>query len=119
MHRVLASFALSASLLLPAARVMAADDVLAPGNPPLTRQVSDASAGVTVFLLQVVASGEPDAALDRRMLDGWAQALASEYGHMSSDDQQALALMPALNGALHDAWTSASAEDRKTVREVF
>jgi hypothetical protein len=112
---------LTGSLLLVAApHALAADDsVIARGNPPLTREVSDASAGVTLFLLQVVATGEPDTRVDKALLDGWATSLASEYGSMSAEDQQALTIMPTLNATLHMVWQQASPSDRESVRDAF
>jgi hypothetical protein len=121
MNRLFTSLLLTGSLLSVAApHALAADDtVIARGNPPLTRDVSDASAGVTVFLLQVVATGAPDGTLDKGLLDGWATALSSDYGTMSSDDQQALTIMPTLNATLHQVWQQASPDDRESVRDAF
>ena len=77
------------------------ESILAPGNPPLTREVSDSSAQVTVFMLKVVASGNAsvsDFALDDDVLDEWADSMAAEYASMSADEQQQLAIMPPLRG---------------------
>src|SRR5262245_49717463 len=69
----------------------AEESILAPGNPPLTREVSDASAEVSIFMLKVVATGNAgatDLTLDRDILDVWADALGSDYRSMSGDEQQ-------------------------------
>jgi len=100
----------------------AEESILAPGDPPLTRDVSDASAEVSVFMLKVVATGNASAAdlsLDRELLDVWADALRSDYRSMSSADQQMLAGMPMLRGALREAWPQASSSERASVREAF
>src|SRR6266540_4045281 len=60
----------------------AEEDVLAPGDPPLTRDFSDATAEVALFMLTVVATGDPSASdlrLDDDLLDAWADELASAY----------------------------------------
>jgi hypothetical protein len=100
----------------------AEESILAPGDPPLTRDVSDASAEVSVFMLKVVATGTASAAnmsLDGDLLDVWADALRGDYRSMSSDEQHMLAGMPLLRGALREAWPQASASERATLREAF
>src|SRR4249920_2471880 len=75
----------------------AEEAVLVPGNPPLTRDASDASAEVSVFMLKVVATGNASASdltLDHSILDGWADALGSDYAALSPDEQHMLAGMP-------------------------
>lgn len=96
--------------------------LLAPGDPPLTREVSDSSAQVTLFMLKVVASGTAsasDIALDADVLDEWADTMAAEYPFLSSAEQQQLAIMPPLRNALLEAWPQASANERATVRDAF
>jgi hypothetical protein len=105
-----------------APRANAAEGILAPGNPPLTRDVSDASASVTLFMLKHVASGAAtasDLSVDPSLLNEWAKLMASEYVTFSGDDQAQLAIMPALRGALADVWPRASASDRAELREAF
>jgi hypothetical protein len=109
---------------LAGANASAAEDesILAPGNPPLTREVSDSSAQVTVFMLKVVASGTAsvsDFSLDSDILDEWADAMAAEYTSMSDDEQQQLAIMPPLRNALLEAWPQASASEQASVRDAF
>src|SRR5689334_11881114 len=122
MNRLLSSLMLSATVLLVAApRAFAAgDSIIAPGTPPLTREVSDSSAEFTVFLLQVVATGDADdSPLDDATLDGWASALAGQYPRLSTDEQVQLALLPTLNSAFRAVWDEASEDDRDSVREAF
>jgi hypothetical protein len=99
-----------------------AEGILAPGNPPLTRDVSDASAAVTLFMLKHVASGDAsagDLTVDDGLLDAWADSMTDEYATFSSDEQAQLAIMPALRGALVAAWPQAGADDRAEIRDAF
>lgn len=107
-----------------APRALAAESgpVLAPGDPPLTRDAADASAEVTVFMLKVVANGDADAdnlSLERPMLDAWAASLAAEYDGLGPDEQQTLAAMPVLRAALAQAWPQAAASQREAVRDSW
>jgi hypothetical protein len=111
-----------AYVALSAAPSASADGILAPGNPPLTRDVSDASAAVTLFMLKHVASGDAatgDLTVDRGLLDEWADLLADEYVTFSADEQAQLAVMPALRSGLLEAWPQASASDRAGIRDAF
>jgi hypothetical protein len=110
-------------LLAGAPRAHAAESgmVIAPGTPPLTRQAADASAEVTIFMLQVVATGDPDTELelDDDLLEAWAEGLAAEYSGMSSDAQAQLASLPAVRDALYVAWPQATASQRAEMRDAF
>jgi hypothetical protein len=104
----------------PPALAQTTDAVLAPGSPPLTRAMSDASAELTVFMLKVVASGDArasDLTLDRSLLNGWAESLAPGYADLSEDEQQTLATMPTLRSSLQAVWPAATASDKADVRD--
>ena len=93
----------------------AEDAILAPGNPPLTRDVSDSSAQVTVFMLKVVASGTANAddfELDGDLLDEWAALWPPQHGALSVRRAAATGDHAALRGALQEAWPQASASER-------
>jgi len=106
----------------PPALAQTADAVMAPGYPPLTRTISDSSAELTVFMLKVVASGDArtaDLTLDSSLLDGWAESLASDYADLSADEQQNLAMMPAVRSSLQAVWPAATASDKADVRDSW
>ena len=124
--RSISGLTLTGALLLgagtPPALAQATDDVLAPGNPPLTRTISDSSAELTVFMLKVVASGDArtaDLTLDSSLLNGWAESLASGYADLSADEQQNLATMPAVRSSLQAVWPAATASDKADVRDSW
>jgi hypothetical protein len=106
----------------PSAHAAESGVVLAPGNPPLTRDVSDATVAVTLFMLKQVASGdasESDLTVDQNLLDEWAGDMADEWGTFSPDEQAQLATMPALRGGLLAAWSQSSPTQRSEVRDAF
>jgi hypothetical protein len=126
MTRLLSSFVTAVFSLLvigiPHTNAAELDTILAPGSPPLTRETSDASAGVTVFVLKLVATGDVEADdldLDESLLDEWANALAAAYVHMSADEQAQFAAMPALRDTLYVVWPLATPSERAQVREAF
>jgi hypothetical protein len=126
MTRLLTSFITAVFSLLvigiPHTNAAELDTILAPGNPPLTREASDACAGVTVFAIKLVATGDVEADdlyVDDAILDPWANALAAAYVQMSADEQAQFAGMPAVRDALYVAWPYASASERAEVREAF
>jgi hypothetical protein len=95
---------------------------IAAGTPPLTRQVADANAEVTYFLLQVVATG--DASIDglklgQALLDNWASSLAQDYPSYSAQQQQQLAKMPLFRAAMAEGWSQLSAADRAALRDQW
>jgi hypothetical protein len=115
---------LTGALLLgagtPPALAQTTDAVLAPGYPPLTRTISDSSAELTVLMLKVVASGDArtaDLTLDSSLLNGWAESLASGYADLSADEQQNLAMTPAVRSGLQAVWPAATASDKADARD--
>jgi hypothetical protein len=94
--------------------------VLAPGSPPLTRQVTDAFAETMVFVFQVVAAGDTwdlEKADDSALKDAMAQGLASGYSAFPADAQQALSQMPELRTVLYQAWPLLDDDDREELRQ--
>lgn len=95
---------------------------IATGNPPLTRQVSDANAEVTYFLLKVVATGDGSIdglKLDDSLLDNWAAGVAHDYPSYSADQQQMLTRMPLFRAAMAEGWPQLSADDRARLRDQW
>jgi hypothetical protein len=93
--------------------------VLAPGNPPLTRQVTDALAETIVFVLQVVATGDTwdlEGADEASFKDAMAQGLAAAYSGMEPAAQQAMAQLPQLRTALREAWPGLAEAERDALR---
>ena len=125
--RVLATALLTLLLLVPGAlRPLlahaqgATGAVLAPGNPPLTRQVTDAFADTMVFIFQVVANGDTwdlEKADDAAIKSGMAQGLAAGYAAFPPDAQQALAQLPELRTVLYQAWPLLDEDDREGLRD--
>jgi hypothetical protein len=94
--------------------------VLAPGNPPLTRQVTDAFAETMVFVFQVVAAGDTwdlEQADDTALKDAMAQGLAAGYTAFPADARQALSQMPELRAVLYQAWPLLDDDDREALRQ--
>jgi hypothetical protein len=89
----------------------AAHPPLAPGNPPLTRKISDALLEYYAFTLREADLRHltPDQALK----DAWAASLASKYASFPAKDQQAIARAPMDLADLRVAWANASVADRK------
>jgi len=95
---------------------------IAAGTPPLTRQVADANAEVTYFLLQVVATGDASInglKLGPALLDSWASSLAHDYPSYSAPQQQQLAKMPLFRAAMAEGWPQLPAADRADLRDQW
>jgi hypothetical protein len=100
----------------------AAHTPIAAGNPPLTRQVSDAYAETMLFMLQVVSTGDVwtvDKAVDASLKNGFAQELSAGYAGLEAPQQQILAQMPVLRAALREAWPALSAAERGQLRDQW
>jgi hypothetical protein len=100
----------------------AAHTPIAAGNPPLTRQVSDAYAETMLFMLQVVSTGDVwtvDKAIDTSLKNGFAQELSAGYAGLGAQQQQILAQMPVLRAALREAWPTLSATERGQLRDQW
>jgi tetratricopeptide (TPR) repeat protein len=98
----------------PAARL------LAPGNPPLTREVSDTVAEFLAFLLTEL--GKPFVA-DQQFKDEWAKMLAARYASRTAAEQERLSHVPEIWAAIRASWPQMSEEERAKYRaewrEVF
>jgi hypothetical protein len=100
----------------------AAHRPIAPGDPPLTRQVADAYTETMVFVLQVVATGDGWAVnkdVDTWFKDAMAEGLAANYPAYGAAQRQALAQMPVYRAAIHEAWPSLPAAERTQLRDQW
>jgi hypothetical protein len=79
---------------------------IAPGNPPLTRQSTDAFLDALFFEVGVVA-GE-HAVPDQKLKDDWANALAANYPRMSAALKQQIAGLPLFMATMRVAWPQLS-----------
>jgi len=94
---------------------------LAPGNPPLTREVSDRVAEFLAFII-AEASGKPLVA-DQQFKDEWARMLAARYVNRTAAERERLSQVPELWASLRASWPRMSEEERAKYRaewrEVF
>jgi hypothetical protein len=95
----------------------AAHKPIAPGNPPLTRQVTDAYAEVVSFMASEV-TGNPKAT-GKEFKDAASKALVASYGRMSAAQQEKLSQFPMLWAALRVAWPTLPEEDRAKLRQQW
>jgi hypothetical protein len=90
---------------------------LAPGSPPLTRQMSEAYLEFIFF-----AADQIDGATDQPtpgQKDAWANTLTNAYSTFSPDQQQQLSQMPAYWAALRATWPGLSDADRATYKQQW
>jgi hypothetical protein len=90
---------------------------LAPGNPPLTREVSDVVAEFMAFMI-TEATGKPLLA-DRQFKDYWAQILAAKYGTRSAVEQERLSHIPTHWATVRLDWAQKKEEERAKMREEY
>jgi hypothetical protein len=95
---------------------------IAPGTPPLTRQVAEAYAEVQHFLLGVVATGqarpiEQDFGPTGR--DVWVQAIADDYPRYGPEYQRKLTEMPLFRAAIGEAWPALTAAEQTQLRNQW
>ena len=90
---------------------------LAPGNPPLTREVSDVLAEFLAFMV-TEATGKPLVA-DQQFKDAWAQMLAAKYGTRSAVEQERLSHIPTHWATVRLDWAQKKEEERAKMREQY
>jgi hypothetical protein len=84
---------------------------IAPGNPPLTRQASDATLELAFFMAcQAAGAGEIRPTDEDK--NEWAKRLAAEYPKITAGARQILAQRPLAWAALRDQWPEIPAETR-------
>ena len=91
---------------------------IAPGYPPLTRQMTDAYVE-TLFFMLAQASGKTDLKPTPDMLHTWAEKFAAKYKQMTPEQQQHFAETPMAWAGLQAAWARASEAERTKYRQQW
>ncbi|MBZ5561413.1 MAG: hypothetical protein LAP13_03225 [Acidobacteriia bacterium] len=96
----------------------ASHKAIAPGNPPLTRQMTDAYVEVTYFLL-TEASGSTLPPLTAQIRDQWAQAIAQTYPKLPDAQRKQITQMPRLAAALRVWWPTVPENQKVQYRQTW
>jgi hypothetical protein len=89
--------------------------VLAQGNPPLTRQVSDAFVEALFFILGEV-QGKRDEVPSAQMKNDWAASLTSGYSRMPDDLKKQIAGMPLFIAQMRLHWPTLAEPEKAKYR---
>jgi hypothetical protein len=92
--------------------------ILAPGTPPLTRQISDAFVEALFFMLGEV-QGKRDEVPDVRMKNDWAAALTSSYPRMPDALKQQIAGMPLFIAQMRLNWPTLPEREKAKYRSTW
>jgi hypothetical protein len=92
--------------------------VLAQGNPPLTRQVSDAFLEALFFMLGEV-QGKRDEVPSAQLKNDMAASLTSAYPRMSDDMKKQMAGMPLFVAQLRLQWPALAASEKAKYRATW
>jgi hypothetical protein len=92
--------------------------VLAPGNPPLTRQVSDAFLEALFFMLGEV-QGKTDEVPDAQLKNDWAAGLAGSYARMPDAMKKQIAGMPLFVAQMRLNWPAMPESEKAKYRAVW
>ncbi len=90
---------------------------LAEGNPPLTRQMTDAYVELLCFMLSEVI-GEPLPA-SQELRDALAASLKESYPRLTPEEQAEYAQMPLVWAVYQAAWPGLSDEEKQAHREQW
>lgn len=90
---------------------------LAPGNPPLTRQMTDAQVEMFAFILSEAL--EQPVTPDATMKDDWAKQAAAQYAKLAPAQQKEIAGLPMQWAQLQFAWSRATPQERAEVRGAW
>lgn len=89
----------------------AAHQPIAPGDPPLTRQATDAMLE-TLFFMASQVQGGAEVTPTAKMKDQWAKALADSYDKADGAARKEMAEMPLRWAAMRMTWPALSDQDR-------
>jgi hypothetical protein len=107
---------MNASLL---AAYDAAHQPLAPGNPPLTRQMTDAFAEMMWFTLAEVMGEKEAPTPDKNFKDAWAAKITEKYASLEPAQQRSLADMPTAWAGLRLTWPKLTAAEKAKLRSQW
>jgi tetratricopeptide (TPR) repeat protein len=93
----------------------AAHKPIAQGEPPLTRQMTDAYAELLIFVLAQGAD-RPELTPTDEFRDGFAQEIAGGWEGMDKEGREEVAQMPSTWAALRLVWEQATEEQRDALR---
>lgn len=91
---------------------------IAPGNPPLTREMCDAYIELVFFAVAVIQGRQP-APVPQEVKDAFVQQAASFYPAMSPQDQAGLANAPAMWAQVQAEWPRLSPAQREMTRNAW
>jgi len=91
---------------------------IAAGNPPLTRQMTDAYVEVTYFML-TEATGGPLPPLTAEIRDQWAQAISRSYPTLGDEQRKQIDQMPRLAAALRVWWPTVPEAQKTQYRQTW
>ena len=92
--------------------------VLAAGNPPLTRQTSDAYLEA-VFLMLGEVQGKRDEVPDEQLKNEWAAAMTSSYERMPDAMKQQIATMPLFVAQMRLNWPTMPEPEKAKYRSAW
>ncbi len=95
----------------------ASHQALANGNPPLTRQGTDAFLEALFFMAGEVSGRQT--VPDQKLKDDWARELAANYPAMSAEQKQQIAGMPLWASMMRMAWPKLSADVKAKYRSLW
>jgi chemotaxis protein histidine kinase CheA len=90
---------------------------LLPGNPPLTRQMSDAQAEMFAFMISEVTGEE--FVPDKAYLDAWAQTLVKNYAKMNEAQRKEVAQAPIDWANLRYTWARVPEDQKAEARKLW
>jgi hypothetical protein len=90
---------------------------LAPGNPPLTRQMTDAQVEMFTFILGEAL--EQPITPEPSVKEDWAKQVAAQYAKLTPAQQKEMAGLPMQWAQLQFAWSQATPQERAEVREAW
>jgi hypothetical protein len=95
----------------------AAHKPIAPGKPPLTRQMSDAQAEMFAFIIGEAAGQK--VVTDKKFLNEWARSLVSTYAKMNEVQQKQIARAPIDWANLRFGWSRMNEQQRSESRKLW
>lgn len=93
-----------------------ANEPLAAGDPPLTREMADSTLRLLAFIQAASQNGRP-MAISAAAAENWRAQLVQHYGEMSNEQRQAIAAMPRMATMVEAAWEQMPEGDRAAYAE--